>query len=169
MKSRLFSMLIIAFGCLLSCNKSDDYDGGIMPVTASDEVASFFNEHLPEESEHYIGYTDFALGDETGHFVINSEDEFRELLCSDIELPAIDFEKYTLLIGRVVNGRPSLRYKNQKVYIEDNIVTFRVTFEEITTGIFPACIAYYNFWGLYDKLPEGNIEFDVNKIPVKGK
>ena len=166
MKSRLFSMLIITFSCLLSCNKSDQRDEGIMPVTASEDVVNFFNEHLPAMSEQQVGLT---LGDKTEFFVVNCEVEFRELLCSDIELPAIDFEKYTLLIGRVVNGRPSLRYKNQKVYIEDNIVTFRVTFEEMTTGVFPQCIAYYNFWGLYDKLPEGNIEFDVNKIPVKGK
>ena len=166
MKSRLFSMLIIAFSCLLSCNKSDHRDEGIMPVTASEDVVNFFNEHLPAMSEQQVGLT---LGDKTEFFVVNCEVEFRELVCSDIELPAIDFEKYTLLIGRVVNGRPSLRYKNQKVYIEDNIVTFRVTFEEMTTGVFPQCIAYYNFWGLYDKLPEGNIEFDVNKIPVKGK
>lgn len=166
MNSRLFSMLIITFSCFFSCNKSDYRDEGIMPVTASEDVVNFFNEHLPARSEQQVGLT---LGDKTEFFVVNCEVEFRELLCSDIELPAIDFEKYTLLIGRVVNGRPSLRYKNQKVYIEDNIITFRVTFEEITTGIFPACIAYYNFWGLYDKLPEGNIEFDVNKIPVKGK
>ena len=166
MKSRLFSMLIITFSCLLSCNKSDQRDEGIMPVTASEDVVNFFNEHLRARSEQQVGLT---LGDKTEFFVVNCEVEFRELLCSDIELPAIDFEKYTLLIGRVVNGHPSLRYKNQKVYIEDNIVTFRVTFEEMTTGVFPQCIAYYNFWGLYDKLPEGNIEFDVNKIPFKGK
>lgn len=166
MKSRLFSMLIITFSCLLSCNKSDQRDEGIMPVTASEDVVNFFNEHLPARSEQQVGLT---LGDETEFFVVNCEDEFKELVCADAELPEIDFEKYTLIVGRVVNGLPNLIYKNQKIYIEDNIVTFRVTFEEITTGIFPTCIAYYNFWGLYDKLPEGNIEFDVNKIPFKGK
>jgi len=74
----------------------------VEPIVPNDEVIAFFEKHLPTFSGIY---SDCFLVDidkkESACFIINSVEEFGNIFsCSSVTLPAIDFDSYTLIVGR---------------------------------------------------------------------
>lgn len=134
-------------------------DGVIYPVEASEQVADFFKTYL-------VGYytlgddIGFSLGEKDECIVIDSMDEFKEIAPAGVELPEIDFENNTLIIGCMVAGAPCYSLENQVVYMESDKMTVRVTYSE-SGGPAPDIMVLYTFWALYDKLPDVEAELDL--------
>lgn len=150
--------LILSGLLIISCGKPASVEDGLLPVSPSDEVEAFFKTYLPSHSGSYdIG---FGLGEEMECIVINSISELEGIAPNDAELPSIDFDRHTLIIGRMVKGSPRYTYEGQKISSESGRTVLTVTYKELD-GAAPQMITYYNFWGLYDKLQDTEIELNV--------
>ena len=153
MKTLLYCVLFL--GLFASCAeiKPND-DAGILPVTAPEDVESFFESYLPP-SDYSYSNTSFNFGEETECFVINDMDDFKAVAPESVTLPEIDFNKYTLIIGQVVMGNPGYRFVSQSIHTD----TLKVVYKNLGGGS-PAMMTYFYFWGLYDKL-QNAVNIDV--------
>ncbi len=154
----LKAIVLILSGLFISCNKPQPIEDGISPVSPSEEVETFFRTYLPS----YDTSLDrgFNLGKETRCLVINNIEKLEEVAPKDAELPVIDFSKHTLIIGRMVKGSPRYMYTGQKISSESGRMILTVTYKE-QDGPASQTISYYNFWGLYDKLPGTEVDLNI--------
>ena len=154
MKTFLYCFLFL--GLFASCKGIDPIgDAGILPVTAPEDVESFFESYLPP-SDYSYSNTSFNFGEETEYFVINDVDDFKAVAPESVTLPEIDFDKYTLIIGQVVMGSPGYRFVSQSIHTD----TLKVVYKNLG-GASPTTMTSYYFWGLYDKLPKAVVNIDI--------
>ena len=125
--------LILAAALLLSgagfagCSDSDEQPtaAGTPPVTPSQDVSDFFDAHLSgHETDFNFSYMDCY---ETECFLINSVEEFRAIAPEPIELPDIDFAKYSLIVGQHVFEEPRYSLESQAVETGTDATCFRGT------------------------------------------
>lgn len=157
LKTLAFVTMFLTFA---SCNdlQKDEEPEGITPVTASEEVSSFFKRYLTGNS---FGRTGFNLGEKTECFVINNIDEFKDVAPPAAELPSIDFDKYTLVIGQVEKECPRYILSKQYIETEYNKTIINIVFKTMKGGVYPDMLVFYYFWGLYDKLPDSEISLNI--------
>ena len=158
--------LILAAALFLSgagfagCSDSDEAPtaAGTPPVAPSQEITDFFEAHLSGYSSDF----NFSHIDcyETECFLINTVDGLREIVPEPIELPDIDFAKYSLIVGQYVFEEPSYSLESQAVETGTDALTLNLVYSEFC-GIAPAMVAPYYFWGLYDKLPEYEVNVNI--------
>ena len=124
------------------CSESDEQPtaAGTPPVTPSQEVTDFFDAHLSGHSSDF----NFSHIDcyETECFLINTVAELKEIIPEPIELPDIDFAKYSA------------------VETGTDVLTLNLIYR-VLDGAAPAMITPYYFWGLYDKLPEYEVNVNI--------
>ena len=158
--------LILAAALLLSgagfagCSDSDEAPtaAGTPPVTPSQEITDFFEAHLSGYSSDF----NFSHIDcyETECFLINTVDGLREIVPEPIELPDIDFAKYSLIVGQYVFEEPRYSLESQAVETGTDVLTLNMVYR-VLDGAAPAVEAPYYFWGLYDKLPEYEVNVNI--------
>lgn len=158
------NMLTLAASLLLSgagmaaCSDSEQAAvAGTPPAAASEEVTAFFKAHLPESSTNHseveFNFSELDFN-ETECILINSAEEFAAVAPPTAELPAIDFEKYTLVIGQHQMGCPAYRLEEQAVDAESgpDKMTLNLVYSQ-GNGPIAAVVTTFYVWGLYDKLP----------------
>ena len=163
----LKAVLLLLGGNLVACDDSKEPEVvGTPPVAASEEVTAFFTTHLPESSyncsEVKFNFSEIDFG-ETECFLINSTEEFEAVAPPSVELPVIDFDKYTLIIGQHWMGHPGYSFEKQAVDTESDKMILNLVYKQLKGGT-PAIMTIFYFWGLYDKLPEKTLT--VNKIII---
>lgn len=158
--------LILAAALLLSgagfagCSDSDEQPtaAGTPPVTPSQDVSDFFDAHLSgHETDFNFSYMDCY---ETECFLINSVEEFRAIAPEPIELPDIDFAKYSLIVGQHVFEEPRYSLESQAVETGTDVLTLNMVYR-VLDGAAPAVEAPYYFWSIYDKLPEYEVNVNI--------
>lgn len=151
---------------LAACSDSEQKTMGTPPVTAPKEVKSFFETYLPPMSYGY-DETPFNFGindlNNTKCFLINSMEEFKAIAPSSLELPTIDFDKYTLIIGGHLLGSPKYTLMKQTVHKETAEISLNLIYQQMN-GASPTIITTFYFWGLYTKLTNKTIKVDVTTI-----
>ena len=158
--------LILAAALFLSgagfagCSDSDEAPtaAGTPPVAPSREITDFFDAHLSGHSSDF----NFSHIDchETECFLINTAEELRKIVPEPIELPDIDFAKYSLIVGQYVFEEPRYSLESQAVETGTDVLTLNLVYR-VLDGAAPAVIAPYYFWGLYDKLPEYEVNVNI--------
>lgn len=121
----------------------------ISPVPVSEEVKEFFDEALPYLPMERSPFS-FSPNKDSEFFVINSEQEFRDLYKGEKDLPQLDFEHYTLIIGQMIMGGVSyyLDTIELRIYGDKNVLTIHTREPQ-----YMYC-ALYNmyFWGVFPKI-----------------
>ena len=148
MKTRILTLTaaLLLLGGFVACNDSEESEYiGTPPVTASADVSAFFKTYLPSSSSSH------------------PEPEFNFSEIDSVELPVIDFDKYTLIIGQHWMGHPGYSFEKQVVDTESDKMTLNLVYKQLKGGT-PAIMTIFYFWGLYDKLPEKTLT--VNKIII---
>ena len=158
--------LILAAALFLSgagfagCSDSDEAPtaAGTPPVAPSQEITDFFEAHLSGHSSDF----NFSHIDcyETECFLINTVDGLREIVPEPIELPDIDFAKYSLIVGQHVFGSPSYSLESQAVETGADALTLNLVYR-VLQGVAPTVMTTYYFWGIYDKLPEYEVNVNI--------
>lgn len=127
-------------------------------------ICSFFNEGLPirKRSDSF-----FVDSDRDECYVINSLQELKSIYCGDDELPELDFDKYTLVIGQKVNPDAFYPVLKQDLTFLDNKCLLNLyvpDFKELNTTNVP-----FYYWALYPKFnTEGiNVGFIREEGSVK--
>ena len=139
-------------------------------------ISSFFNTTLPngEEILQYF-FPDSSIDpsqpplpsnryhqDDTC-YVVNSREELQALYWGNEELPQINFEKNTLILGtKLIPAGYSLE---THIYdITDESIVITLIFKPLEGGFFAVMVPCY-YWGLYEKLPQKNIVVQNNMFP----
>ena len=171
MRKVLFLTCILA-GMFVSCSSGDD--NIIQPTNVADgPIAGFFNAELPElnkSSDYYrvsksFFYDPDSYGgtviEENRACIINSRQELADIYLGDKELPEIDFDKYTLVIGQQI--MPVLGFyvvKKELTESGEGLVLkmyARNDGEDLATAL-----QNLYFWELYPKLAQKTISVSVS-------
>lgn len=156
------ALLLVGAG-FAACSDSDERltAVGTPPVTPTSEVVDFLKAHLDTHK------TDFNFNDigykETECFLINSMEEFQAIAPQSVELPDIDFAKYSLIVGQHVFEEPRYSLDSQAVEIGTDALTLNLVYK-VFSGAAPTVITTYYFWGIYDKLPGNTIHVEIFTI-----
>ena len=138
----------------------------ISTVPVSEEVKAFFDEALPYLPNLPVELSPFSFqpNKESEFFVINNEQELRNLYKGEKDLPQLDFEHYTLIIGQMLMGAASYHLDAIKVRIyEDKNVLSIYTREPQ----YVYCTLYnMYFWGVFPKIEK---EIDNNILWLNTK
>lgn len=149
---------------LTACDDTEEPSiAGTPPITAPTEVSAFFDATLPPRSYSYPG-PDFGFGEidwgESECFLINSMEEFEAIAPPSVDLPEIDFGKYTLLIGQCIMGDPGYTLEKQAVDIQPDGMRWNLAFSQLS-GVNPCVETTFYFWGLYAKLPGNTLTANI--------
>ena len=148
----------------------------ISAVPASEEVNTFFDEALPfsyDKPAYFKPYVD--LGDDNGvhilsqwviYSVFNSKEEMQEQYIGDADLPDIDFDKYTLIIGTShMDKMDFLKAVEVRSYAEINELTVIIDLQ-----LYGAIEFYpFRFWAIFPKLQGSINRIDYIKKDKDGR
>ena len=125
----------------------------------------FFNQELPFEksSESF-----FVGSDKDECYVINSLEELKSIYCGEREIPYINFDKYTLVIGQKV--MPDFYHPEYKQELEfrNHRCDLNLYVPDYGSGI--KAIQHFYYWAFYPKFyTEGinNVSFIKEKSVLK--
>jgi hypothetical protein len=154
------AILFISFTSM-SCgeDKKDDFiERTITPVFINEEITSFFEKHLPSPALIRSNCFFFDNEDDT-YYLINSMKQFRQLTyCS--ELPEIDFNSYSLIVGQKKVPNSFYTILEQKI-VESSELELNLVLD-LGENHYPAFSTLY-FWGIYPKLA-GKKTLNVNFV-----
>ena len=178
MKKVLFILgMLLSLGMFWACSNSDEIEnessndlGDLIPVEEGDDFAAisdFFKTEFGLEGFAYEDKMPFDLknnlsNEENPCFVINNEEDFQDAYTGDLNLPTIDFSKYTLIIGKIFLSagtfidNMSIRQTNPA-----KATLFISCIIDTTPGTaYLGIIHWYYYWKLFPK-------FDASEINVK--
>ncbi len=177
-KLKLFCavVLISALGAgFTACNdETDDYKipkNGVKPVLsmlagdadneANKEIVAFFDENVGRITQAIFHEDDITPFTDTC-VMINSTDEFMAMVSPSVVLPEIDFDKYTLLVGRYVVGHGGFELVSQYIIAGQEKVTMNLILE-LRGDIYSLAVERHFIWGLYPKVTSRAIDMNVVK------
>ena len=134
------------------------YDGyTLQKIDESDPVSVFFGKEL--HNPRWDGYgNEFKTFFEQGEWndesilVINSQEEFQKAYMGTKDLPNVDFNQYTLIIGRTWGNDSS--YELDKIVLRDRGRTYELEtllLHHVNRGAYAAILTIF-YWHLYPKL-----------------
>lgn len=173
------TLLMIAGMGMMACNNDDDVvtpkqetpsketgtrhiEGTIITIPGDesnyDALYDFFNKELPlmSVSKHSETFLLDHLSDNC--YIINSDDELRSIYTGKEQLPAIDFESYTLIIGQKLSNNVYQNLDKQSFYERDGVTYLDLYF---SGDIVLPMLAYFNYWGLYPKFSNKGITVNI--------
>ena len=163
-KKLLFGLLVFMTIGLWSCSsdKDDEYGSGnsVIPILSetgvNNDLADFFKTELPMNSD--LPSTGFFVDSNKDIcHVVNSMEELKSLYKGEKELPVIDFNSQTLVIGQRV--MPHLGYTLQKQYIKeyDGSLLLFLHIKCEPSDFYPTMLMKLYYWGIYPKINKTTI------------
>ena len=139
------------------------YDGWGKPdVDTSDPLAVFFRDELhgpywDGSGNKYMTFFDHGEWNDEICLMINSQQEFKTAYMGTKELPDVDFNQYTLIIGKTWGNDSS--FELDKTVLWNLGLTYEletILLHHIDWGAFQAIMQIY-YWRLYPKLVQKDI------------
>jgi hypothetical protein len=172
MRKKLF-IILIALGIFSACDnqeelntRSSDDVVNITPIEPEEgyaEISAFFDSELPFDTYSkgfFVGSNEHS-GDEVCK-IINSKKELEDLYSGDKDIPEIDFQHYSLIIGqRIMPDLGNRCIKQELVYTTIDKISILNLYVENLYEYKPCMIAPLYFWGLYPKLNLLNIKINI--------
>lgn len=154
MKKIIFFAATLLLLTMASCQQDED-----APNKGSRAaVSSFFDSKLDDGESVLKDFFPASSYESETCYLINSNTELEQLYSGDKELPEIDFDKYTLLIGWVLEPCGYIVEK-QTIDVADEAIVVTLTEKrdvDAASGVIAAMYDYY-FWKLCDKLPNKKV------------
>ena len=151
MKTKVITTILTSLLLLgvWGCNESNDDEYGFKAPVA-EEIISFFNDALPQDESSNCFFTTLDPLKDTC-YVINSHKELDELYSGEKNLPIIDFDKYTLILGKTMESA-GYAIEGHNIEITDNLLIITLTIKQLEGSYTQQFVPCY-YWGLYKKLP----------------
>ena len=146
---------------MMSCSSDDNDESTVMIPVASpnDDVKEFFESSMPLASEADF----FSERDGDVCELVNSTEELNDLYSGTMPLPNIDFQKYTLVIGKKLMENSFYKLSRQQMVQEDDHYVLYLYVSPVSeTASWPA-FSYLNFWGLYPKTSKRDIFVKIER------
>lgn len=173
MKKRiLFLGMLLSVGLICACSSSDDINNEsdeFINFTSIDEgdifveLSDFFKTAFTTEKKETFNFKNNLSNEENPCIVINNEDEFMEAYTGGLNLPAIDFSKYILIIGKV--------YLPAGTFIDDMSIrqtnsaktTLYINCIQDTKGCYVGVMYYDYYWKLFPKFYVSKINVEISR------
>ena len=163
----LFLAVILMAAGLAGCSSSDDDDSGSgedtsIPVIAesavSSDIVAFFNTELPKMSGSLSpGF--FVGSNQNVCRIINSKQELEKYYDGERELPAIDFNAYTLVVGQQLMSHSSCYAEKFTIRRGYNCVVLNLYVNSADSHFDVVTNMYY--WGLCSKFYAKNVMVNI--------
>ena len=148
----------------------------IKPVEASSTVKAFFDEALPfsyDKPAYFKPYID--IGEDKGvhilnqrvvYSVFNSKEDMQKQYIGDTDLPELDFDKFTLIIGTsFMDKMDSLKAIEVRSYGEQNELTVFIGLRHYgQIEFYP-----FRFWAVFPKIQGGINQINYTRSDKDGK
>lgn len=157
---------VLIAGMLYACSSDDDSNLNediIQPVTLADNpIAEFFNSELPatnsRSSESFFCTSEAFEGIVVYHPImtnvvclINSRQELEAIYSGSRELPEIDFDKYTLIIGQQIMPCLGFYLAKKELQVGDEGLILKL-YARNDSEIHAHMLQNLYYWELYPKL-----------------
>lgn len=149
-------------------NPDQTEEGAISPVviSADDYISQFFAAELPasDTSNSKSFFLDSKGNASTENIVciINSQNDLKAQYSGNMNLPNIDFAKYTLIIGQQRMGSLGWNVAKQLLLVNGNKATLNLHVTNMNEYQPDMFMSLY-YWGLYPKQKD-NILLSVNVV-----
>ncbi len=167
-----FLLTILSTGCS-SDNETTTNETNLPSNWTDEAIEDFFNTELriTHDSFEYLDSHSFFCEDKSGIksaikedivCVINSRQELEEIYLGEKEIPEIDFEKNTLIIGQQI--MPCLGFyvaKKELLADDDGLVLTLYAKNDLVN--LPLALMNLYYWELYPKLSQKTISVNVIK------
>ena len=170
----LFNVLFAVF-CFSGCSSDDE--NTIPQIRITDEaITDFFKTELPERTNNLDPITvknsffftldsygiQQPLIDENIVCVINSRQELADAYLGEEELPEINFNKYTLIIGQQIMPYHGFYVVKKELSVNDKGLILTL-YTRNDNELLPNADQNLYFWGLYPKQSQKMISVNVIK------
>ena len=128
----------------------------IQPINMTGSpIEDFFNSEFTYSAKAFFFNGDYPICDNFV-YVINSRQEFADVYLGKKELPEVDFDKYTLIIGH--QALPGLGfYLTKKELVESTEGLVMNLYTRNDREIIACMLQHLYFWGLYPKLSQKTV------------
>ena len=140
---------IIAISLLFfSCNNEDFSKTIIKEINCSSDFVQFFNKECDKiiKTDNYI---DSCV-------IINSVEHLNSIYSGNMQIPYIDFSKYTLVVGQKSINSHGWTIAYKKLSFDDNQLNMYL-YISTKTELHASAFTKLFYWGLYPKLQSKNI------------
>ncbi len=158
------SMAVLLALTITACGNDENDESTVMLTVASpnDDVKKFFESSMPLTTDADF----FSAKDGDVCELVNSVEELKMLYSGTMPLPDIDFQKYTLVIGKKLMENSFYQLTRQQIVQEDSRYVLYLYVSPVSeTGSWPA-FSYLNFWGLYPKLSKRDIIVRIGSMLI---
>lgn len=155
--SVMFMLLLITSTIIFACSNDEDLAfpevnevGKLTPSSQEgNDIQDFFSRSLPAFASS--GATLFAFDSERENFCVslNSKEELQDIYLGEEAIPFIDFENFTLIIGKVSVPDSSCKLDSHEVVLYGSHAELNIIVKR-GTDAYDAFFDLY-FWALYPK------------------
>lgn len=145
-------------------------ENNLQPLTGVDEeLEAFMKNAIPTKDGSFDDYFVLFPNSREDRFtdvcyVINDMDDLRKICKDGVEMPLIDFDNYTLIIGRMAMSNGGASIVRHDISSLTNAVTLNVYVKQYT-GLVSHIIINDYYWGLYPKIERDSLL--INKVITK--
>ena len=156
MKKYIFFAATLLLLTMASCQKDETDSENSGGTTRTEDSGAFIDSTSvnlkPLSSDCFYTSCSYLHGDTC--FLINNSEAIEPKYFGDKEIPEVDFEKQTVLMGGFQNY-PGCVVEKQSVNVTDDFVIVNLVVSQPYTVL--TSIEDYYFWGIYDKLPDKKV------------
>lgn len=152
----IFAVLMMAIS-MSCCSSEDNYDFV--------ELSSFFRTEFSsyDKMQKPFDFKNNLSNDNNPCIIINSKEEFEKAYKGGLTLPAIDFSKYTLIIGKIFMGAGTFIDNLDIKQINDNKASLAIHCITDTKGGYIDVMYDHYYWELFPKFHASEIEVETNR------
>ncbi len=166
--SSLFAAIAAVSGIFVSCSNDEEQGStnetpdAIIAVEseATPQVVDFFSKALNVGNDGNGFFTEMK----NKVIAINSEESFRQAYLGDSSLPAIDFSRYTLIIGQVVMECHDWMVAKQEIERKSRNYQLNLYLELSGNDFHAAAFQSVYYWGLYKKFNTSGLSTHIVRL-----
>ena len=170
----LFLNVLLSLGLFSACNSSDEVDTlssdnmvDLIPIDESNglaEISDFFKTEFGtyDNKTKPFDFKKNLSNEETPCIIINSEKEFKKVYTGSNPLPAIDFSKYTLMIGNVFMSAGTFIDNMSIRNVSKSKKVLTINCIRDSKGAYVAVSYYEYYWKLFPKFNASEIVVEKN-------
>lgn len=129
----------------------------VIEIKGYNTISDFFNSELPVDAN---SASFFVNSEKDECYVINTLEGLKSIYNGDHQIPEIDFEKYTLIIGQHIMSASGYIIEKQEVVLRDNDSVLNI-FVNNKYEYKPSLYTPLYFWGVYPKLYKFNVDVNI--------
>ena len=169
--------VLLSLSIFCACSSDDEMGGSsegdaksvevLEPIVDGEDyavISDFFKTAFggSYDDEKPFDFKNNLSNDDNPCVVINNEEDFKEAYTGDLSLPAIDFSKYTLIIGKTFLSAGTF-IDNVNIKTNSTKTTLFVNCIVDTKGWYIWVEYWEYYWKLYPKFHASKIDVEVSK------